>query len=355
MKTNHSFYLNLAFNLAENNLGKTKINPSVGCIVVKNNSVISSGVTSLNGRPHAEYNALNRNIDFRNSNMYLTLEPCTHYGKTPPCINLIKKKKIKKVYYCFDDPDLRTFQKAKKKLKKKIKKINNTSYKNFFLYDSYFLDKKNKLPLIDAKIAISKDFFTISKKLKWITNKRSRLVGHLIRSKYDTIISTSETINRDNPLLNCRIDGLNNNKPDLVIIDRNLKLKKKLNLFKFTNKRKTYLVTTSKDNKKMSFYRKKKINIVKMDKLQNSNDFNILLKKIYILGKRRILLESGLVFLNKMLNLRLINNLYIFKSGKKLKKIGYNNTKINILKKFKMHKEEKVNLNDDKLFKISIN
>ena len=355
MKTNHSFYLNLAFNLAENNLGKTKINPSVGCIVVKNNSVISSGVTSLNGRPHAEYNALNRNIDFRNSNMYLTLEPCTHYGKTPPCINLIKKKKIKKFYYCFDDPDLRTFQKAKKKLKKKIKKINNTSYKNFFLYDSYFLDKKNKLPLIDAKIAISKDFFTISKKLKWITNKRSRLVGHLIRSKYDTIISTSETINRDNPLLNCRIDGLNNNKPDLVIIDRNLKLKKKLNLFKFTNKRKTYLVTTSKDNKKMSFYRKKKINIVKMDKLQNSNDFNILLKKIYILGKRRILLESGLVFLNKMLNLRLINNLYIFKSGKKLKKIGYNNTKINILKKFKMHEEEKVNLNDDKLFKIRIN
>ena len=64
MKINHNFYLNLAFNIAENHLGKTKSNPSVGCIVVKNDTVISSGITSINGRPHAEYNALNKNINF---------------------------------------------------------------------------------------------------------------------------------------------------------------------------------------------------------------------------------------------------------------------------------------------------
>ena len=93
MRTSHNFFSNLAFNLAESHLGKTKLNPSVGCIIVKNNSVISSGVTSINGRPHAEFNALNKNINFKNSKMYLTLEPCTHYGKTPPCINLIKRKK----------------------------------------------------------------------------------------------------------------------------------------------------------------------------------------------------------------------------------------------------------------------
>ena len=96
MKINHNFFLNLAFKLAENHLGKTKSNPSVGCVVVKNNSVISSGVTSINGRPHAEFNALNKKINFKGSDMYVTLEPCTHYGKTPPCTNIIKKKKIKK-------------------------------------------------------------------------------------------------------------------------------------------------------------------------------------------------------------------------------------------------------------------
>ena len=112
MKQNHNFFSSLAFNLAEKNLGKTKENPSVGCIVVKNNSVISSGVTSINGRPHAEQNALNKNIDFKGSEMYVTLEPCSHYGLTPPCTNLIKKK-YQKVYYCFDDPDIRTFKKLK--------------------------------------------------------------------------------------------------------------------------------------------------------------------------------------------------------------------------------------------------
>ena len=103
MKINHNHFTNLAFNLAELNLGKTNTNPSVGCVVVKNNSVLSSGVTSKNGRPHAEYNALRKEINFKNCDMYITLEPCTHYGLTPPCTSIIKNRKIKKVYYCFDD------------------------------------------------------------------------------------------------------------------------------------------------------------------------------------------------------------------------------------------------------------
>ena len=91
-------FINLAFELANINLGQTNKNPSVGCIVVKNNSVISSGYTSVNGRPHAEFNALNKQINFKNANLYISLEPCSHHGKTPPCTNIIKKKGIKKVY-----------------------------------------------------------------------------------------------------------------------------------------------------------------------------------------------------------------------------------------------------------------
>jgi diaminohydroxyphosphoribosylaminopyrimidine deaminase / 5-amino-6-(5-phosphoribosylamino)uracil reductase len=98
MTTNHKFYLNLAFEIAARNLGKTKHNPSVGALVVKNNSVISSGVTSSNGRPHAEYNALKNNKNLKGADLYTTLEPCTHYGVTPPCVNIIKKKKIKNIY-----------------------------------------------------------------------------------------------------------------------------------------------------------------------------------------------------------------------------------------------------------------
>ncbi len=120
MTINHSFYLNLAFQQAEKNIGNTKLNPSVGCVLVKNNTVISSGVTSVYGRPHSEFNALNFQIDYKGSSLYVSLEPCTHHGVTPPCVNLIKKKNVKKVFYCFNDPDKRTFKKAKKILQKKI-------------------------------------------------------------------------------------------------------------------------------------------------------------------------------------------------------------------------------------------
>ena len=105
MRINHNKYLNLAFQLAEKHLGQTKLNPSVGSIVVKNHSVISSGVTSLNGRPHSEFNALNKLKNCSGATLYTTLEPCTHNGITPQCTNIIIKKKIKKVYYCFNDPD----------------------------------------------------------------------------------------------------------------------------------------------------------------------------------------------------------------------------------------------------------
>ena len=90
--------------------------------------------------------------------MYVTLEPCTHFGLTPPCTNIIKKKKIKNVFYSFNDPDLRTYKKADKILKnlKKIKKID-FKFKNF--YKSYYLNKVKNFPLIDAKMQFPKIFF----------------------------------------------------------------------------------------------------------------------------------------------------------------------------------------------------
>ena len=98
-KKRNNYFMSLALKQAMINLGNTKENPSVGCIITKNNSLISAGHTSLNGRPHAEYNAIkNSKKKLTNSILYVTLEPCTHYGKTPPCVKKIIKSKIKKVY-----------------------------------------------------------------------------------------------------------------------------------------------------------------------------------------------------------------------------------------------------------------
>ena len=110
-----------------------------------------------------------------------------------------------------------------------------------------------------------------------------------------------------------------------------------------------------KIKKKISFFKKKKIKIVKIDKLDDKNDFHILFKKIFKIGKGRILIESGLVFLNELIKFKCINNLYLFKTNKKLGKRGYNKTKINYIKNLKTKKEIKVNLGEDRLFKLRLN
>ena len=145
MTINHNYFLTLAFQLAEKKLGQTGLNPSVGSVVVKNNSVISSGVTSINGRPHAEFNALNKVKNSTGATLYTSLEPCIHKGKTPPCTNIIIKKKIKKVFFGHEDVDLRTFKKAKKILNAKgikAKLIKSKNYSEF--YRSYLINKKYK-------------------------------------------------------------------------------------------------------------------------------------------------------------------------------------------------------------------
>tara|TARA_B100000963_G_scaffold10217_1_gene7981 strand:+ start:53 stop:1117 length:1065 start_codon:yes stop_codon:yes gene_type:complete len=350
MTKNHKLYLDIAYQLAEKNLGKTGLNPSVGSIVVKDGVIISSGITSYNGRPHAEFNALNKLKNCSGAELYTTLEPCVHYGKTPPCVNIIIKKKIKNVYFGCFDPDVRSFRKAKTILKKNgiiAKKIKSKKYKNF--YNSYFINRKLNIPYISAKIALSDDFFYINKKRKWITSELSRKIAHLIRSRYDCILSTSKTINLDNSLLNCRIDGLNRFKPDLFILDLNLKLKKNLHLNKIIKNRKTYIVTNKINHKKIGIFKKKGYKFIYVNSLENKEDFNLLFKKILKLGYPRILIESGLILINTLVRNKLINDLYLFKSNIKLKNSGKNNISPNFLKKFKFRPIQ-INLNNDKLF-----
>ncbi len=351
MTKNHNYFLDLAFHLAEKNLGKTGLNPTVGTVIVKNNTVISSGVTSISGRPHSEFNALKHLKNCSGASLYTTLEPCTHYGITPPCVNIIIRKKIKNVFYAFEDPDLRTFRKAKKILNIKgikSKLVKSKNYNKF--YKSYFLNKEKAKPFVAAKIAISKDFFTINKKNKWITNEASRKIAHFLRNKFNAIVSTSKSINKDNSLLNCRIEGLENNKPNLFIIDMNLKLKKNLLLNNLLKRRKTYLITKKNNSKKSLIYRKLGFKIILINSLKKKDDFNYLLKKIYKTGHSRILFETGLTFLNSLLKYKVINDLYIFRGDIKLGKNGENNSDIKMIKKISP-KLLKINLNNDKVFK----
>ena len=227
-------FMNLALNLARDRLGLTGENPSVGCVIVKNNEVISIGQTGINGRPHAEYNAVKScKKSLVSSKMYITLEPCTHFGKTPPCVNLIINSKIKEVIFPIEDIDNRTKSKSFKILK--AKKINvkfgllKKDAKK--IYKSYIHNKKKKIPYVTGKIAISRDNYIYSKKKKNITNEYSNAITHLLRYRNDSILISNKTLNIDNPKLNCRIQGLSKYSPKRIILDSNLSIKKKIIYF----------------------------------------------------------------------------------------------------------------------------
>jgi diaminohydroxyphosphoribosylaminopyrimidine deaminase/5-amino-6-(5-phosphoribosylamino)uracil reductase len=151
-------------------------------------------------------------------------------------------------------------------------------------------------------------------------------------------------------LLNCRINGLNNFKPDLLIIDLKLKLKKNLILNKIIKKRRTFLITDIKNKQKAQIYKRNGYKIIYINSLKSKKDFNLLYKKLYKIGYSRIFVETGLVFLNSLIKNKLINDLYIFKSNNILGKKGKNNTTSKYLKNISS-KPISINLNNDKLYK----
>jgi diaminohydroxyphosphoribosylaminopyrimidine deaminase/5-amino-6-(5-phosphoribosylamino)uracil reductase len=357
-QTKDSFYLKLAYQQAEINLGSTGANPSVGAVIVKNNSVFSSGHTSLNGRPHAESNALKKNLNYKNSDLYVTLEPCSHYGKTPPCTKKIISKKINRVIFSINDIDPRSKNLASKVLKKKKINIKRFVLKSFAknFYQSYFAQSFKGLPLIDGKLAVSKDFFSINKKKRWITNIKSRRLANFLRSKYDCLLTTSKTINDDNPLLNCRVEGLEKKSPDLIILDRFLNIKKNSAALEVKN-RKIYILTNAKNISKEKFLKNKGVKIVKINRvnLYKNNLKNVfyLIKK---LGFSRILVESGVTFLDQLIKHKLIKNFYLFKSSENLGTKGINRSNLLYSKKIFFFEKNKikVNLKDDSLYKVKI-
>ena len=236
-------YMKLAINLARARKGLTGENPSVGCVIVKNDKIISIGQTGINGRPHAETNAINNSFqNLKGSKIYITLEPCNHYGKTPPCTKSIIKSGIKEVVYSINDIDNKVKGKSFKILGKKNIKVKKGLLKNEVkdLYDSYIINRNLKLPYVSAKIAVSKNKLIYSEEVKKITSHISDKLSHYLRLKNDGLMISSKTLNTDNPKLDCRIKGYENFSPKRIILDKDLDICLNTFIFKSSRKKKYY-------------------------------------------------------------------------------------------------------------------
>lgn len=330
----HEKYMRLAIEEAKKGEGFVNPNPLVGAVIVKDDKILGIGYHKKYGENHAEVNAIldakNKNNNIENSTIYVNLEPCSHYGKTPPCTDAIIKNKIKRVVVGCLDSNIKVAGNGIKKLKEaNIEVIENILEEECRKLNEVFFHYINgKKPFMVMKYAMTMDgkIATASGKSKWITSEKSREHAHYLRKKYSAIMVGINTVIEDNPALTCRIKD-NPRNPIRIILDSNLRIDLKSNICKTSKDIKTYIATVKHNelNNLNNIEKKKEledlgIEIIETSKNSSENnkkDNKVNLKElINILGKDKnidsVLIEGG-AFLNaSLLDEKLINKVLVY-------------------------------------------
>ena len=293
-------YMQLALELAKKGIGRVHPNPMVGAVIVKDGKILGQGYHKKCGEGHAEVNAFKdaeeKNENVEGAEMYVTLEPCSHFGKTPPCADKIIEKKISKVFIGTLDPNPLVAGRGVKKLKDagiyvEYGILESECYKLNEVFMKYIVKKE---PFVVMKTGMSLDgkIATYSGESKWITEERSREDVHNLRNELTGIMVGINTVLKDNPQLTCRVNGGRN--PIRIIVDSNLKIPMDCKIVNTAKEVETIIATTDKANlDKINSLEDKGVKIIVVP----SKNGKVNLKELMtILGKLKIdsiLLEGG--------------------------------------------------------------
>ena len=222
-------HMRAALALARRNLGRTWSNPSVGCVLVKDGAVVGRGWTQSGGRPHAETEALERAAAAaRGATAYVTLEPCSHHGKTPPCAEALIAAGVARVVIAIEDPDPRVSGRGIAALRQAGVAIDLgiLAEDAAELNAGFLLRVRSGRPLVTLKAATTLDgrIAVHTGESRWITGPASRAQAHLLRASHDAIMVGIGTAIADDPELTCRLPGLRARSPVRIIVDSRLRL-----------------------------------------------------------------------------------------------------------------------------------
>lgn len=221
-------WMKAALALARRGLGQVWPNPAVGCVLVRDGRLVGRGWTQKGGRPHAEAEALGRAGDAaRGATAYVTLEPCSHHGKTPPCADALIAAGVARVVVACRDPDPRVNGAGIARLQAANVAVAEgvCAAEAEELNEGFFLRVRRGLPLITLKTGATADgrVATPSGQSQWITGAVARADVHRLRAEYDAVLVGSATVVADDPLLTCRLPGLEHRSPVRVVLDAQLR------------------------------------------------------------------------------------------------------------------------------------
>ncbi len=222
-------FMRTALLLGERGLGICWPNPSVGCVIVREGRIVGRGWTGRGGRPHAETEALRRaGAAARGATVYVTLEPCAHHGRTPPCTEALIGAGVARLVVACLDPDPRVDGRGIAALRKAGIRVDLGcgAEEARFQHAGLFRRIRDRRPLVAVKLATSLDgrIATASGHSRWITGPRARLAGHRLRATHDAVMVGSGTVLADDPRLTCRLPGLEDRSPVRIVADRRLRL-----------------------------------------------------------------------------------------------------------------------------------
>ena len=295
-------YMDLALELAEKGRGYVNPNPMVGAVVVKDGEIVGKGWHKFYGGPHAEIYALDEAGEkAEGATIYVTLEPCSHFGKTPPCAEKIKKMKIKKCVIACLDPNPIVAGRGKKILEeagievvvgvreKEAKELNKVFMK--------YITEKNPYLFLKCAITLDGKIATNERDSKWITNEKSREKVQFLRHEYMGIMVGINTLINDNPRLTARIEnGVN---PFRIVVDPHLCTPLESNFVNMADDNKSIIITSKENEKndKIKELENKNVKIIYMEGF----DFSVheILKKIGELKIDSVLLEGGSYLISK--------------------------------------------------------
>lgn len=217
-----------ALSLAARGLGNVWPNPAVGCLIVKDGRIVGRGWTRPGGRPHAEAKALSEaGAAARGACAYVTLEPCAHYGETPPCCDALIEAGIGRIVVAADDPDVRVSGRGLAAIRDSGIElaVGACAAAAEELNAGFLLHRRLGRPLVTLKLATTLDGRIATRRgdSKWITGELARARGHLLRSRHDAILVGSGTVVADDPMLTCRLPGYDGRQPVRVVADGRLR------------------------------------------------------------------------------------------------------------------------------------
>jgi diaminohydroxyphosphoribosylaminopyrimidine deaminase / 5-amino-6-(5-phosphoribosylamino)uracil reductase len=304
--------------LASGQLGCVAPNPAVGCVIADNETIISESATAGGGRPHAEFQALEKaGSAASGASVYLTLEPCAHEGETPSCARLLVEAGVGRVIIAAKDTDPRTSGAGAEMLRAAGIVVDFDLAKNEALKinQGYFLLQQEARPMVTLKIASSSDAKVARPHSpldesgnKWITGPAARQHGHYLRASHDAILVGIGTANTDDPMLTCRLEEIKNRSPVRIVLDRNCRLDPEGKLARTANEVPTWIIHQGALRGGLA---DTGVRSIKMDDM---SDISAILTCIGHAGVTRLLVEGGPTVWYSFLKSGLVDHLHWYKA-----------------------------------------